>query len=132
MRILKNKAFSKWAAKEGISDGALTLAAGEMARGLVDADLGGHVFKKRVATGGRGKSGGVRTLLAYKTGDKAFFVYGFAKNVRSNIKADELDGLKKLAKELLGYTDRQLEQAICNGALMEVNGDEEINPERGA
>ncbi len=132
MRVLKNKAFSKWAAKEGISDDALTTAVEEMTRGLVDADLGGHVFKKRVATGGRGKSGGVRTLLAYKVDDKAFFVYGFAKNARANIKADELDGLKKLAKELLGYTDRQLEKAIGDGALIEVNGDEEINPGRGA
>jgi len=132
MRVLKNQAFSKWAAKEGISEGALTTAVEEMARGLVDANLGGHVFKKRVATGGRGKSGGVRTLLAYKVGDRAFFVYGFAKNARANIKADELDGLKKLAKELLGYTDRQLEQAVGSGALIEVNGDEENNPGRGA
>lgn len=132
MRVLKNRAFSKWAAKEGINDGALANAVEEMARGLVEADLGGHVFKKRVAVAGRGKSGGVRTLLAYKAGDKAFFVYGFAKNARANIKADELDGLKKLAKALLGYTGRQLEQAIGDGALIEVNGDEENNPGRGA
>ena len=131
MRILKNKAFSKWAAKEGISDNALRAAVEEMARGLVETDLGGHVFKKRVATVGRGKSGGARTLLVYRVGDKAFFVYGFAKNIRANIKADELDGLKKLAKELLGYTARQLEQAIIGGALIEVNGDEEDNPGRG-
>ena len=132
MRVLKNKAFSKWAAKENISDAALTAAVEEMARGLVDVDLGGHVFKKRVPTGGRGKSGGVRTLLAYKAGDKAFFIYGFAKNAQVNIKADELGGLKKLAKVLLGYTDRQLERAIGVGALIEVNGDEEINSGRGA
>jgi hypothetical protein len=131
MRILKNKAFSKWAAKEGISDNALRAAVEEMARGLVEADLGGHVFKKRVATVGRGKSGGARTLLVYRVGDKAFFVYGLAKNIRANIKADELDGLKKLAKELLGYTARQLEQAIIGGALIEANGDEEDNPGRG-
>ena len=102
MRILKNKAFSKWAAKEGISDNALRAAVEEMARGLVEADLGGHVFKKRVATVGRGKSGGARTLLVYRVGDKAFFVYGFAKNIRANIKADELDGLKKLARNCWG------------------------------
>jgi hypothetical protein len=129
MRVLKSKPFSKWAAKEGISDGALVE---EMARGLVEADLGGNVFKKRVPAGDRGKSGGVRTLLAYKAGDRAFFIYGFAKNVRANIKVDELDGLKKLAKELLGYTGRQLEQAIGDGALIEVNEDEENNPGRGA
>lgn len=124
MRILKNKAFSKWAAKEGVCDSALKTAVEEMARGLVDADLGGHVFKKRVPAGGRGKSGGVRTLLVYRTGDKAVFVYGFAKNARANIKADELDGLKKLAKELLAYSDQQLAQAVLGGAMIEVEDDE--------
>ena len=132
MRVFKNKAFTKWAAKEGVTDDALRTAVEEMARGLIDADLGDQVFKKRVATGGRGKSGGVRTLLVSRVGDRAFFVYGFAKNARANIKADELDGLKKLAKELLGYTDRQLEQAIGGGAMIEVKCDEEDNPGRGS
>ena len=84
MRIFKNKVFNKWAEKEGLSDDTLRVAVDEMERGLIDADLGGHVVKKRVAVGGRGKSSGVRTLLAYKSGDKAFFVYGFAKNARMN------------------------------------------------
>ncbi|WP_299082578.1 type II toxin-antitoxin system RelE/ParE family toxin [uncultured Paraglaciecola sp.] len=76
-----------------------------------------------VATAGKGKSGGVRTLLAYRAGNKAFFVYGFAKNARANIKDDELEGLKKLAKELLAYTDRALARAIESGALIEVEND---------
>lgn len=81
------------------------------------------MFKKRVAVGSRGKSGGVRTLLAYKMGDKAFFVYGFAKNVRANIKTDELKGLKAYAEVLLGYSDKELTQAVKNGALIEVESD---------
>ncbi|MDR9468349.1 type II toxin-antitoxin system RelE/ParE family toxin, partial [Marinospirillum sp.] len=67
MQVFKNKPFSKWAAREGLSDTALQVAIEEIARGLVDAELGGHIFKKRVAIGDRGKSGGVRTLLAYRT-----------------------------------------------------------------
>ncbi|MFZ5601246.1 MAG: type II toxin-antitoxin system RelE/ParE family toxin [Pseudomonadota bacterium] len=123
MRIFKNKAFSKWAVKEGLDDGALRTAVDEMERGLIDADLGGHVVKKRVAIGGRGKSGGVRTLLAYKVGSKAFFVYGFAKSARANISADELKALKHLAKELLSYSDKALAEAIEHGALIEVEND---------
>lgn len=69
MRVFKNKAVSKWAAKEGLTDKALLEAVGEMERGLIDADLGGHVVKKRVALAGRGKSGGARTFLAYKVGN---------------------------------------------------------------
>lgn len=123
MRIFKNKAFSQWAAKEDLDNAALRAAVDEMRRGLIDADLGGHVVKKRVAVGGRGKSGGVRTLLAYKVDDKAFFVYGFAKNARANISANELKALKRLAKELLGYNDKALTEAIKHGALFEVESD---------
>jgi len=78
------------------------------------------VVKKRVAVGGRGKSSGVRTLLAYKSGDKAFFVYGFAKNARANVSTDELKALKRLAKELMNYSDKTLTKAIQHGALIEV------------
>jgi hypothetical protein len=64
MRLCKNRLFSKWAEKEGLSDHALWVAVDEMERGLIDAELGGHIVKKRVAIGSRGKSGGVLTLLA--------------------------------------------------------------------
>ena len=121
MRIFKNKAFSKWAAKQGISDSALRIAVGEMARGLFDARLGGHLYKKRVAAGGKGKSGGVRTLLAFQAGRKAFFVYGFAKNARANIKVDEERALKKLSTELMGYSAGALDKAVQAGALVEVS-----------
>ena len=123
MRIFKNRAFNKWANKEGVDADALWAAVDEMERGLIDADLGGHLFKKRVAIGGRGKSGGGRTLLVYKIGDKAFFVYGYAKNVKANINADELKALKHLAKELLSYSDKILSEAILHGALIEVEKD---------
>ena len=124
MRIFKNKAFTKWAEKEGLNDDALQIAVDEMGRGLIDADLGGHVVKKRVAVGGRGKRGGVRTLLAYKSGDKAFFMYGFAKNARANVSTDELKALKHLAKELMNYSDKTLTKAIQHGALIEVEDNE--------
>ncbi len=124
MNIYKNKVFDKWAAKEGIGDEALVKAVEEIESGLVDANLGGNVVKKRVAVGERGKSGGVRTLLAYQVGNKAFFVYGFAKNVRANIKDDELKALKLYAKTLLGYSDKELTKAFQDGALIEVEDNE--------
>ena len=77
MRIYKNKAFHKWATKEGLNNKALLEAVTEIEKGLIDANLGGHLYKQRVAVGGKGKSGGVRILLAYKPADKVFFIYGF-------------------------------------------------------
>ena len=123
MRIFKNKVFDKWAAKEGLTDDALRAAVSEIERGLVDAELGGHVLKKRVALVGRGKSDGARTLLAYRVKDKAFFVYGFAKNARSNIKPDELRALKMLAAQLLSYSDKELTKATKDRVLVEVSND---------
>ena len=76
MRIFKTKLFSKWARNEEISDESLRKAVCEMEEGLVDANLGGSVYKKRIALNDRGKSGGVRTLLAYKMEDKAFLFMG--------------------------------------------------------
>jgi len=77
MQVFKSKCFQKWAASERLDGGALLAAVEEMESGLIDAKLGGHVIKKRVALPGRGKRGGSRTLVVYQQADKAFFVYGF-------------------------------------------------------
>lgn len=120
MQVFKNRAFSKWASKEGLSDEALLNAVEEITQGLADADLGGHVFKKRVAVGSRGKSGGVRTLLAYQAGNRAFFIYGFAKNAKVNISNTELKALKLYTGVLLNYSSAELIKAAESGALIEV------------
>ena len=61
-----NKWFNRWARAEKISDVALREAAREVASGRVVADLGGSLFKKRIAKAGAGKSGGYRTIVGYK------------------------------------------------------------------
>ena len=124
MRIFKTKGFHQWADKEGVADEALRTAVEEMVRGQVDANLGGHVYKKRVALPGRGKSGGARTLLAFKQDDDAFFMYGFAKNQRANITDKELKALRLLAKQCLGYSEKGLEKAVRVGELIEVEVDD--------
>ena len=125
MRIFKTKWVHRWASKEGISDASLRAAVEEMRHGLVDADLGGHVFKKRVALPGRGKSGSVRTLLAFKRDHHVFFVYGFAKSVRANISDAELKALRRLAEELLSYGDTRINKALEAKELIEVETDDE-------
>lgn len=85
MRVFTTKAFSKFARKERLTDKQLRKAVAELEDGLFDADLGSHVFKKRIAHGNQGKSGAYRTLLAFRSGDKTFFLYGFAKNEKDNI-----------------------------------------------
>jgi hypothetical protein len=120
MRAFKTRSFARWASAEGLGDDALAFAVVEMERGLIDARLGGQVVKKRVALAGRGKRGSARTLVALKQGDKAFFIYGFAKSERSNVSDKELQALKLLAKELLNYPAPALSDAIRAGELIQI------------
>jgi hypothetical protein len=106
--------------KTDLTDAELCHAVAEMSQGLIDADLGGGVVKKRIATGGRGKSSGARTLVATNRGSRWFFVFGFEKNERANIANDELEVLQDLAKDLLTRTSAQLDQAVSDGALLEI------------
>lgn len=120
MQTFKIKWFSRWAENEGLTDTVLLSAVSEMNSGLIDANLGGNVYKKRVAKLGQGKSGSTRTILAFKKKDKAFFIYGFAKNIKDNISKKELQALKLLASELLNYNDDELKTAIKKGEIIEV------------
>ncbi|KPA09691.1 protein containing DUF1044 [Candidatus Magnetomorum sp. HK-1] len=120
MRIFKLKLFHKWARKEGLTNKALKDTIQEMEKGLLGNELGGFVYKKRVAIQGRGKRSGVRTLIAFKYDEKVFFMYGFAKNQRDNINVVELEALKRLAKELFRYNDNEIDKAIKAKEIIEV------------
>ena len=94
-----------------------------MRQGLVDADLGRGLAKKRIGRPGQGKSGGYRTLVATNKGNRWVFVFGFPKNERSNIDKDETEALKKLAAQLLSLTAQALGKAELAGELIEVDCD---------
>ena len=122
-RVFKTRYFIRWMRKTALNDEVLCVAVNEMAQGLIDADLGGGVVKKRVGFSGRGKRGGARTLVATNKGNRWFFVYGFEKNDRANISDDELEALKDLAEQLLARTGHQLAEALNDGSLMEICND---------
>lgn len=119
-RVFKTRHFQRWMRKTGLTDAALCKAVEEMAAGLIDADLGGDVVKKRVGLAGRGKRGGARTLVATNKGNRWFFVYGFEKNERTNISDEELEALQAIATDLLARTGQQLDVAVADGTLQEI------------
>ena len=123
MRVFKNKPFARFARKAGLDDEVLREAIDAAGRGLVDADLGGGVIKQRVARQGGGKSGGFRTIVLFRLGERAFFVHGFAKSDLGNIRADELAAFRLLASHLLTYDDAALAASLEAGALMEITSD---------
>jgi len=118
--------FDRWANEQGLTDQSLCQAIKEMIAGLIDADLGGGLYKKRVARTGKGKSGGFRTLVATNRGDRWIFVFGFAKNERDNINKKEKDALKKLANYYLSLSLEALLKAQQSIELIEVKCHEKI------
>jgi hypothetical protein len=123
-RIFETRYFSRWMRKTDLTDKALCAAIAEMMLGMIDGDLGGGIIKKRIGLAGRGKRGGARTLVASNKGNRWFFVFGFEKNDRANISADELEALQGLARELLARTNQQLDEAVVGGALQEICHDQ--------
>jgi len=112
--------FDQSMKKSGLTDSSLCAAISEMEEGLMDADLGGHLYKKRVSLPGRGKSGSTRTLIATNKGDKWFFVFGFEKNEKGNISKKEKEALQNIAKDLLGLAPKEIETLKANQAMKEI------------
>lgn len=123
MKLFKNRWFHRWARSEGISDDVLRDAATEVIAGQVEADLGGYLFKKRLARAGGGKSGGYRTIIGYRRMDskRLIFLYAFSKNARANMTDREKSVLTLTATGFLAATDQQIQQLLADGAIFEVS-----------
>jgi len=115
--IYLTKTFQAFATREHISDATVIKAAQEMQNQLYEANLGGCVYKKRIARTGSGKRGGYRVLIAFRDEDRLFFMRGFAKNERENITGEELAGLRHLAALYLDYSPFGLYQLVNNKEL---------------
>lgn len=122
MLYLKNKYFTRWARKQGISDGVLCASIREFENGLFEAYLGNGLFKKRIALPGKGKSGGTRTILFYQRGKKLIFCFGFNKNQQENLSNTETAFLHKLADGFQKMSDETIIKTIHDKNLIKISG----------
>jgi hypothetical protein len=123
-QVFVTKTFARWMRKSQVTDLDILGATEEMVQGLIDANLGGYLVKKRVALQGRGKSAGARTIVATKFEQRWIFLFGFEKNERSNIDANELKVLQELAASLLFLDQQAIASAVSAGQLFQLQGDE--------
>jgi len=130
VRIFKVKVFTRFQRGESMRDEALCRAVRDAEAGLIDANLGGGLIKQRVARPGRGKRGGYRTIIAYRTRDRSVFLFGFAKSAKADLKPDELADLSRVGARWLKASDQEIETAIADDELKEVDCDEEDESER--
>ncbi|MFT6449882.1 MAG: hypothetical protein ACJAW8_002253 [Oleispira sp.] len=119
-RIFLTKKFGKWSNDVGLVDEKIVRAITEIEQGLIDADLGGSTFKKRIGINGQGKSGSLRTIIGFKKGERAFFLYGFPKGEKDNITRQEKAALKEMAKIYFELNAQKLKAALESGALIEI------------
>ncbi len=123
LRVFATKEFARFARKERLGPDQLCEAVDRASSGLVDADLGGGVIKQRVARQGQGRSGGFRTIIAFRSGDRSIFMYGFAKNRKANLSDDELVVYRRLAEIFLGADNAMLGRLLAADELKEVDCD---------
>lgn len=119
MRAFKVKGFVRFQRKERLDDAALLKAVRDAEKGLVDADLGHGLIKQRVARQGEGKRGGYRTIVAFRKGDRAVFLYGFAKSDKATLAPDELALLARIGARWLSASSAELSAAITATELTE-------------
>ena len=120
MRVFKYTRFSRFASKEGITDHELLEMVDQLEADQADANLGGDVYKVRVARQGEGKSGGHRVIVYFRNEYRTFFSYGFSKNDKGNISGKELKRFKEDAKNRLSLTDEEIEDRLRNGIFIEI------------
>lgn len=120
MRIFKSREFVKFARREEIKDEKFIEVIRDMEAGLINANYGGGVIKQRIARLNEGKSTGYRSIILYRQAEKAFFIYGFAKNEKDSIDKTQERDFKKLAKVLFAATDQQLKALLEKGSFEEV------------
>lgn len=123
MQVFETKCFARFARNEAITDRSLREAIERAERGLIDADLGGGLIKQRVARRGQGRSGGYRTIIAYRSRNRAVFLYGFAKSERANIDSKQLATARKFAAKWLAADRASIDLAVDEGELQEVEDD---------
>jgi len=123
VRVFKETWFVRFAKKEGITDKELLEAVNQLKAGQADANLGGNVYKVRLARPGEGKSGGYRLIVLFKSEESTFFVFGFAKSDKGNIDDKELYGFKERAKDVFSLTSTQIEDRLKRKTLIEIIGE---------
>lgn len=84
-----------------------------------DADLGGGLYKFRIARPGESARGGGRALVALKVGRRAVLMFGWEKKDMENITSKELKVYRLLAKRYLEFNDGEMSIAVNDGTLLE-------------
>jgi len=127
MQIFKTKEFARLARKHGVGDADLVEAVRRAEKGLIDADIGAHLIKQRVARKGEGRRGGLRTILFLKERDRAVFLHLYEKSQQANLSHHERETLREIAKHLASLRNPAFAKLVQERKWKEIAHDPEEN-----
>ena len=107
--------------KNRVTDKNILAAASEIEKGLFGDDLGGNLFKKRIARPYEGKIRGYRSVYAYRLRERIVFMTGFVRRDKNDLSPKELKNLKELADIVLSLDEAQIQKATQNKSLQTIN-----------
>lgn len=113
IKIFVTRHFDRAARKAGLNDRVLLDAVMRAERGLVDADLGHCLIKQRIARAGQGRSGGYRTIIVYRKGDLAVFIFAYAKSDQANLSDNELTSLQGFAEAFSRFSPAEIDRLVA-------------------
>lgn len=130
MRVSLTLQVQKLAQQERIPNQVLCRAAREVVAGVLgsgEADLGGGLFKKRLARSGGGKSGGYRAIIACRSPNAGRVLYAcaFAKAAASALTPQGHDVLCKVAGSFFRTDEVGITALLAVGDITEIECDEE-------
>ena len=83
--------------------------------------VAGSLLGMNTAYAQQGKRGGYRTIVAYRVGNRAVFLFGFAKSGKASLDPDEFDILSRRGAVWLGASRAVIERALMTDELKEVD-----------
>ncbi|MFG5120247.1 type II toxin-antitoxin system RelE/ParE family toxin [Methylorubrum sp. POS3] len=113
MKIFTTSLFAKLVDKEGVSEADLMEAVDRAERGQIDGPIGKFLIKQRIARPGQGRARGFRSILAYRAGDFAVFLYLFPKSARANLTVHERTAYQDYAETLTRHTDADFARLVA-------------------
>lgn len=118
MKSYESKWFAKWSKKNGLTNDQLLEALSRVDAELGVVDLDGHIYKVRIGKNNQGRSGGYRTILAFKANKRSIFLFGFEKNDQENIDKSQLLLYKEYAKTFMGMTESEIQSLVDSEKIL--------------
>ncbi len=125
MRVFLTPSVTRLTRQERLDVAVLCNVAREVLAGRLgagEADLGGGVFKKRLARAGGGKRGEYRMIVAYRRPltERVLFAFAFAKNSDEALTAHGLETFTAAAAEFVATSDEALDSMMAKGVVREI------------